>query len=449
MNNKDPHRRAVILFTRIPVPGKTKTRMMPYLGPEECAELQKNFLRDISRQLRRTGADLFVCYTGGNSIGTLRKICGRNAVYIEQHGEGLGERMKNAFADVLKRGYESCVLTGSDIPELSTDDVNEALGLLEHEDIVIGPSEDGGYYLIGMSRLHPALFENKTYGHASVLEDLEETIRQDGLSSCRIRKLPDMDNREDLAGYRRRMRGDRRLRCSGTGRFLGDHATVSLIVPVYNEEKTIDHTARMLMDLRDKCEVIIVDGGSTDDTLAHIPEDLRLIHGPKGRALQMNAGASQAGGDILFFMHCDSELPKDPLGEIHRVMSKYEAGCFGIAFHSGHFFMLTNRLISNGRARCHGIMFGDQGIFMTRELFEEAGGFPELPIMEDYQLSLTLRKMRVRPGMTRRRIYTSDRRYPAKTIPKLKLMHKMYRLRKKYKAGVPADEIAKEYRDIR
>jgi hypothetical protein len=94
-------------------------------------------------------------------------------------------------------------------------------------------------------------------------------------------------------------------------------------------------------------------------------------------------------------------------------------------------------------------MFGDQGIFMTRELFVEAGGFPELPIMEDYQLSLTLRKMRVRPGMTRQRIYTSDRRYPEKTIPKLKLMHKMYRLRKKYKAGVPAAEISKEYRDIR
>ena len=449
MNRNDPHRRAVILFTRIPVPGKTKTRMMPYLDPEECAQLQTCFLRDINRQLRKTGADLFVCYTGGKSPYVLRKICGRRAVYIEQHGKGLGERMKNAFADVLGRGYESCVLTGSDIPELRADDVNEAFASLENEDVVIGPSADGGYYLIGMRGLHPALFENKAYGHASVLEDLEETIRQDGLSSCRIRMLPDMDTREDLAGYRRRMRSDSRLRHSETGRFLRDHATVSLIVPVYNEEKTIDHTVRRLMDLQDKCEVIIVDGGSMDDTIAHIPAELRLIHGPKGRALQMNAGAAQASGDILFFLHCDSELPKDPLGEIRRVMSRYEAGCFGIAFHSRHFFMLTNKLISNGRARCHGIMFGDQGIFMTRELFVEAGGFPELPIMEDYQFSLTLRKMGVRPGMTRHRIYTSDRRYPAKTIPKLKLMHKMYRLRKRYKAGVPADEIAKEYRDIR
>ena len=439
----------MILFTRIPVPGETKTRMMPYLGPEECAELQINFLKDISRQLRKTGADLFVCYTGGKSPYVLRKICGRRAIYIEQHGDGLGERMKNAFADVLGRGYESCVLTGSDIPELIADDVNEAFASLEQKDVVIGPSADGGYYLIGMRRLHPVLFENKAYSNAGVLEDLEETIRCEGLSSRRIRKLQDMDTRDDLAGYRKRMRSDRRLRCSETGRFLKDNMTVSIIVPVYNEEKTIDHTVRRLMDLRDKCEVIIADGGSTDETLSHIPKELGLIHGPKGRALQMNAGAAQASGDILFFLHCDSELPKDPLGEIRRVMSLSDAGCFGIAFHARHFFMLTNRLISNGRARCHGIMFGDQGIFMTRELFEEAGGFPELPIMEDYQLSLTLRKMGVRPGMTRHRIYTSDRRYPAKTIPKLKLMHEMYRLRKRYKRGVPADEIAKEYRDIR
>lgn len=449
MKHKRTERKAAILFTRIPVPGETKTRMMPYLSPEECAELQADFLRDISRQLRKTGADLFVCYTGSKSSQVLRKICGKRAVYIEQRGEGLGERMKNAFADVLGRGYERCVLTGSDIPGIKADDVKQAFDSLIKEDVVIGPSEDGGYYLIGMRRLHPELFDKKTYGHANVLEDLEETIRQKGLSACRINMLPDMDTREDLAGYRRLMRSDHHLRNSSTGKFLREHTTVSVIVPVFNEEKTIDRMVRRLMELRDNCEIIIVDGGSTDDTVRHIPDELRLIHGPKGRALQLDLGAEQACGDILFFLHCDSELPEDPLAEIRRVMSRHDAGCFGIAFHSRNFFMLTNRLISNGRARIHRIMFGDQGIFMTRELFEKAGGFPEIPIMEDYQLSMTLRKMGVRPGMTRHRIYTSDRRYPEKTIPKLKLMHKMYRLRKKYRAGVPAEEIAKEYKDIR
>ena len=94
-------------------------------------------------------------------------------------------------------------------------------------------------------------------------------------------------------------------------------------------------------------------------------------------------------------------------------------------------------------------MFGDQGIFVDRQLFFEAGGFPEIPIMEDYQFSLTLKEMLVKLGMADRRIYTSDRRFPEGTIPKLRLMWKMNRLRKMYRDGVPAERIARMYRDVR
>ena len=111
--------------------------------------------------------------------------------------------------------------------------------------------------------------------------------------------------------------------------------------------------------------------------------------------------------------------------------------------------MLTCRVISNHRIKDRKIMFGDQGIFVERELFFEAGMFPELPVMEDYQFSLTLKKMGIRLGMARRRIYTSDRRFPKGTIPKLKLMWKMNRLRKMYRDQVPAETIAKLYRDVR
>ena len=94
-------------------------------------------------------------------------------------------------------------------------------------------------------------------------------------------------------------------------------------------------------------------------------------------------------------------------------------------------------------------MFGDQGIFVDRELFFEVGMFPEIPIMEDYQFSLALKKRGVKLGMARRRIYTSDRRFPKGTIPKLKLMWKMNRLRKMYLEGVPIEKISDMYRDVR
>ena len=94
-------------------------------------------------------------------------------------------------------------------------------------------------------------------------------------------------------------------------------------------------------------------------------------------------------------------------------------------------------------------MFGDQGIFLDRDLFFEIGMFPEIPVMEDYQLSLTLKEQGIRLGMTKRRIYTSDRRFPKGTVPKLKLMWKMNRLRKMYRDGVPIERISRLYRDVR
>ena len=224
---------------------------------------------------------------------------------------------------------------------------------------------------------------------------------------------------------------------------------ISIIIPTYNEESTIERLMETLEPLNERCEILFVDGGSTDGTLALLKDRYPVIQSPKGRAKQMNKGAEESSGDVLFFLHCDSEVPATALEEIETVMKKYRAGCFGIAFHSKHFFMWTCRVISNHRIKDRKVMFGDQGIFIDRELFFEAGMFPNLPIMEDYQFSLTLKEMGVKLGIAKHRIYTSDRRFPKKTFPKLKVMWKMNRLRKMYRDGVPIDRISKMYRDVR
>ena len=224
---------------------------------------------------------------------------------------------------------------------------------------------------------------------------------------------------------------------------------VSVIVPIYNEEKVIGDLLESLRRIKDRCEVILVDGGSTDRTLDYIDSGFKLLHSPKGRAHQMNLGAEESTGDILFFLHCDSELPKKPLEQIRYVMKDYRVGCFGIAFHSANFFMLTCRLISNHRIKDRKVVFGDQGIFIDRKLFFDAGMFPELPVMEDYQFSLNLKSRGEKIGITKSRIYTSDRRFPEGTVPKLREMWKMNRLRKKYRDGVDIEEIADMYADVR
>ncbi len=224
---------------------------------------------------------------------------------------------------------------------------------------------------------------------------------------------------------------------------------ISIIIPTYNEESTIERLMETLEPLNERCEILFVDGGSTDGTLALLKDRYPVIQSPKGRAKQMNMGAEESSGDVLFFLHCDSEVPPTALEEIETVMKKYRVGCFGIAFHSYNFFMFTCRVISNHRIKDRKVMFGDQGIFIDRRLFFEVGKFPEMPILEDYQFSLTLKEKGIPLGMTRHRIYTSDRRFGGNTIEKLKVMWLMNRLRAMYRDGVPAEEIAKLYKDVR
>ncbi len=222
---------------------------------------------------------------------------------------------------------------------------------------------------------------------------------------------------------------------------------VSIIIPVYNEEKTIRRLLRTLVPVKNKAEIIFVDGGSTDGTLSLMPEEYTVIQGAKGRARQMNLGAEKSSGNVLFFLHCDSELPEDAVEQIESVMRKYRVGCFGIAFHSKNIWMKCCQIISNHRIKDRKVMFGDQGIFIRRKLFFEVGGFPEIPIMEDYQFSLTLKEMGVRIGIAKKRIYTSDRRFARGG--RLRIMWKMNRLRAMYRRGVEIEKIADLYRDVR
>lgn len=452
---------ALIVFTREPEPGKTKTRMMPYLSPEQCVELHRCMLRDISREVKSTDADVIVAYTCSEESAEpsfLRSIAGKGTLFIRQRGESIGSRMQNAIDDVLKLGYKKAVLIGTDIPDIGADTINTAFAMLSACDVVLGPTEDGGYYLIGMKTAYPEAFNVRLYGVSTVFDETADAISSAGLRVEKADMYSDLDTPEDLAGFRRRMRADARLRRSYTGRFLADNAVISIIVPVYNEAAEIVRLLSQLRPYRNECRMIIVDGGSNDGTLK-IAEDylgadtdgFRIIRTNKGRALQMNAGAKEASGDILFFLHCDSTLPDGFVDEIKRVMAAYSWGCFRVGFPSNNFFMLTNRLISNHRAIRRKLPFGDQGIFIDRELFFESGMFPEIPVMEDYEFSLRMRRRKDVKGLgvTRKILMTSARRYGSGTLGIIRTELQMFKLRHMYRLGIGAEKLQNRYDDIR
>ena len=187
-----------------------------------------------------------------------------------------------------------------------------------------------------------------------------------------------------------------------------------------------------------------MDGGEN-----HFSGEYRVIQSEKGRAIQMNLGAEESSGDILFFLHCDSILPKGFIKEIREGMKHSLAGCLGIRFKTPSPLMGICSFISNHRVLDRKVMFGDQGIFVDRDCFFAIGEFPILPLMEDYQFSLNLKKQGIIPYLAKKRIITSDRRFQGNFIHKLSLMWKMNRLRARYRKGEEIEQLAKEYRDIR
>ena len=154
---------------------------------------------------------------------------------------------------------------------------------------------------------------------------------------------------------------------------------ISLIIPVYNEAGTIGQCLANLEALEGEAEILFADGGSTDGTLERL-NGRAVVRCPKGRARQMNAAARQSGGDVLWFSHCDSVLPRDGLKQIEEAAERgAQFGCFLIGFDYQGPFMGCNTALSNLRSKLWHIAFGDQGMFMTRELFLQAGGFPSSP----------------------------------------------------------------------
>ena len=220
---------------------------------------------------------------------------------------------------------------------------------------------------------------------------------------------------------------------------------ISIITPIYNESSKITDFLQELQKLSGDFEVLFADGGSTDGTCSKIPSLYRVIPCGKGRAVQMNTAAQEATGDYLWFVHCDSRIPADALQQIAG--SGADFGCFRIGFDYDGPFMGINTFMSNRRAIMDHIAFGDQGIWIKRTLFLNQGGFPELPIMEDYEFSRQMKRKKIPLNVLPGRIITSGRRY--QTAHPLKTMWSMIWLRHLYRRGMDIQEIARRYKDIR
>jgi rSAM/selenodomain-associated transferase 2 len=222
--------------------------------------------------------------------------------------------------------------------------------------------------------------------------------------------------------------------------------SLSIIIPCLNEADSITATLEALQPLRQRgAEVIVVDGGSRDETVARAnPHADAVVNAPRGRALQMNAGATASHGEILLFLHADCRLPDAADGLIIDGLRRERKswGRFDVIIAGRHPALKVVAAGMNLRSRLTGIATGDQAIFVMRSLFEAAGRFPEIELMEDIALSRRLRQFGS-PLCLRHHLVTSGRRWEKHGVLRTILL--MWQLRLAYWLGADPHKLALRY----
>jgi rSAM/selenodomain-associated transferase 2 len=222
---------------------------------------------------------------------------------------------------------------------------------------------------------------------------------------------------------------------------------ISIIVPILNEAAQLpDLLAHLLECKREGCEIILVDGGSTDQS----PEQaealgFQVVRSEKGRAIQMNAGAQSATGDVLVFLHADTRLPENADQMIKHVLEDDDShwGRFDVNITGQAFMLKVIAWFMNHRSRLSSIVTGDQTIFIRKTLFEQISGFPVQALMEDIEFSKRLKTIS-KPVALKDKVITSGRRWQQKGI--WLTIYLMWSLRFAYWRGASAEDLAAKYR---
>jgi uncharacterized protein len=428
----------LLIFARLPKAGYNKTRLIPALGAENATLVYRQLVdRTLSqaRQLaNKRGCQAAVCYTGGSAC-EVRAAFGDDLAYCEQVGQSLGDRLHLATKAAFGAGAKRVIVIGTDCPSLSSSDLTAAFEQLEAHDVVIGPAQDGGYYLIGLKAECALLFADVDWSTSRVLEQTLHKTSKLNLRVHQLRMLSDVDYPEDLLPLRRDMELP----------FQTAAGRLSAIIPTLNEAMNLQATLDSVGPPSDVLEVIVVDAGSSDRTVEIAQQrGCKVFVGNPGRAKQMNAGAAIATGEQLLFLHADTRLPTNYRVEIERLLATPVAcGAFPLQIDAQG---LALRIVESGvsfRSRILQMPYGDQALFFRSVDFYALNGFKQMSIMEDYELVARTRK-NGRIGLARKPVKTSARRWERKGILRTTLVNQLCLVA--YRLGFSDRTIARLYR---
>jgi rSAM/selenodomain-associated transferase 2/rSAM/selenodomain-associated transferase 1 len=436
----------IALFVKAPELGQVKSRLARTIGVDFATEFYRSMGRDWFDRLTEFAAsqqaDLRLFYAPDSGRSTVRDWLGCDDRQLVAQGDGdLGDRMARAFATCFEQGSDRVLLVGSDSPDLPDEILTQAAEALVETGITICPTEDGGYCLVGFQRdrflstlsqnIFQNIFQNMIWSTETVFA---ETIARLQSANQPVAILPqwyDIDHAADLDRFWQLNQQNLNLKRSmATLKKIRQPIAISVIMPVLNEGERIQKTLNHLAEIAGQIpyEVIVVDGDRAGSTLQYLPSDrpVRGITAARGRGLQMNAGAAIARGEILLFLHADTQLPATAFTQITTTLKQTHdlgahrhaplpedvvGGAFDLAIASSRWVLRMIARVASVRSRLTRLPYGDQAIFIRRSAFVALGGYPEIPIMEDVALMRSIRRRGWRIRILPDRVLTSARRW--------------------------------------
>lgn len=457
------------MLAKPPQRGRCKSRLAADVGEGRAARLARAFLHDawaaaqaacVRARARGLAADAVLATT---APGSEYPCLDPEPACVPQPEGDLGRRMAGLLADALAIRSRALLL-GTDTVALPDGHLDAAIDALADHDAVLGAHEDGGFWCLGgrasaVALRSPAWLDGLDWTRDATRAPTAERVRALRLSLAEAPAWFDVDRGDDLARLasvlgRTPPSGAKPPSCATpspaprTAAELArgpDDGLVSVVVPTWNEGDGLRAALDALARQPGPLEVVVADGGSTDGSLAACPPEVVRVRSARGRGTQLAAGARAATADVLLFLHCDGRLPDDGLAHVRAsVAAGAEAGAFVTRTVADP--ELPNRLgpllrLADLRSRITRHPYGDQALFCTRAGYLAAGGFAEIPLMEDLDLA---RRLAARGPLARLHtpVTVSGRRFQRHPLRSLVLMRTLPAL---WRLGVKPETLARLY----
>eukprot|EP01064_Diplonema_japonicum_P031489 TRINITY_DN5661_c0_g1_i1.p1 TRINITY_DN5661_c0_g1~~TRINITY_DN5661_c0_g1_i1.p1 ORF type:complete len:482 (+),score=62.29 TRINITY_DN5661_c0_g1_i1:51-1496(+) len=396
----------VALFSRYPVPGKAKTRLIPAVGDGGAAYCQTTMTEKLLRETSNIAASVELWYAGGD-LEKMKYWMDRTSTVTlkEQAPGGLGEKITAAFVSAFSEGAGKVIVVGADIPDIDQTIIENAFNELEHSPMVIQGALDGGYVLVGLSTHTPETIEklftntipNINWGTETVCDEQLQAASNAGVQ-CKLigNLLSDVDTIQELDVF---------SKATGVSIRCLKSPKIGIIVPTLNEAGNLAERVPRWISAAAHPENLIItfsDGGSSDDTPAtvatlqknHDSIPIKFVSSGKGRGLQISTGIRATDCDIVMMVHADTVLPDgfdETVVGIIRTPG-VSGGAFRLALDTSTCMLNIVVKGANARSVHREIPYGDQSIFVAKHVLERIGGVREdYPLLEDLELTSRLR----------------------------------------------------------